>query len=171
MHTQQLISVPRPSPPSTRRSVSPKPRPSHPLPSELISLSSTQSEQARAQPTVDLLTNLPSPTLACQDQEPALGVETTPRTDLKDSIMSLYSSQPQYGAYTAQGMPVNVYYYQQQQQAAMRMVQQQQHQVRQVQEQMHQLKLRQQQPQVTVGNGRVPSSNPGGGHTLNPHLW
>lgn len=98
--------------------------------------------------------------------------------------MSLYSSQPQYGSYTAQGYPVNAYHYSQQQQAAMRMAQvqhlaqqrQQQMQLQQVQQQMKQIKVnRQPQHPVAVGNGSFPSSvAPGGGiggHTLNPGLW
>ena len=179
-HTQ-LASLPRPASSSARSNTSPKPsppsqpsqpsQPSHSLPPDLISLASTQDRRARAQPAVDLLTNLPSPPPASQNQQPSFDMESKPQDNVKDTIMSLYSSRPQYGAYTAQGMPVNAYYYQQQQAAAMRMMQQQQLQVRQVQEQMQQLKLRQQHPPVAVGNGGIPSSNPGGGHTLNPHLW
>ena len=173
-HTQ-LASLPRPSSTSARSNTSPKPsppsQPSHSLPPDLIFLASTQDGQARAQPAVDLLTNLPSPPPASQNQQPSFDMENKPQDNVKDTIMSLYSSRPQYGAYTAQGMPVNAYYYQQQQAAAMRMMQHQQLQVRQVQEQMQQLKLRQQHSPVAVGNGGIPSSNPGGGHTLNPHLW
>ena len=115
--------------------------------------------------------------------DPSLVPEQT-KQDVKDSIMSLYSSQPQYGSYTAQGYPVNAYHYSQQQQAAMRMAQvqhlaqqrQQQMQLQQVQQQMKQIKVnRQPQHPVAVGNGSFPSSvAPGGGiggHTLNPGLW
>lgn len=114
--------------------------------------------------------------------DPSLVPEQT-KQDVKDSIMSLYSSQPQYGSYTAQGYPVNAYHYSQQQQAAMRMAQmqqmaqhrQQQLQLQQVQQQMKQIKINQQQHPLAVGNGSFPSSvTPGGGvggHTLNPHLW
>ena len=116
--------------------------------------------------------------------DPSLIPEQT-NQDMKDSIMSLYSSpQAQYGSYTAQGYPVNAYHYNQQQQAAMRMAQmqqlaqqrQQQMQLQQVQQQMEQIKVNRQQhpPPVAVGNGTFPSTAPGGmggGHTLNPHLW
>ena len=116
--------------------------------------------------------------------DPSLIPEQT-NQDVKDSIMSLYSSQPQYGSYTAQGYPVNAYHYSQQQQAAMRMAQmqqvaqhrQQQMQLQQVQQQMQKIKINQQHHPVAVGNGSFPSSmGPGGGlggggHTLNPHLW
>lgn len=116
--------------------------------------------------------------------DPSLVPEQT-KQDMKDSIMSLYSSpQAQYGSYTAQGYPVNAYHYSQQQQAAMRMAQmqqlaqqrQQQMQLQQVQQQMQKIKVNQQQqpPAVAVGNGTFPSTAPGGmggGHTLNPHLW
>lgn len=118
--------------------------------------------------------------------DPSLIPEQT-KQDVKDSIMSLYSSQPQYGAYTAQGYPVNAYHYNQQQQAAMRMAQvqqlaqqrQTQLQLQQVQQQMNQIKINQQHHPVAVGNGSFPSSaapggrvvGGGGGHTLNPHLW
>lgn len=116
--------------------------------------------------------------------DPSLIPEQT-KQDVKDSIMSLYSSQPQYGAYTAQGYPVNAYHYSQQQQAAMRMAQmqhvaqhrQQQMQLQQVQQQMQAIKVGRQQHPMAVGNGSFPSpvapggGMGGGGHTLNPHLW
>ena len=142
--------------------------------------------------------------LAPQQQQPSIGLGNSSSTsdapllldpslipeqtkqDMKDSIMSLYSSpQAGYGSYTAQGYPVNAYHYSQQQQAAMRMAQmqqlaqhkQQQMQLQQVQQQMQQIKINQQQPPpaVAVGNGTFPSTAPhggmGGGHTLNPTLW
>ena len=139
-----------------------------------------QKPAPQQQPSIGLGNSSDAPLLL----DPSLVPEQT-KQDMKDSIMSLYSSpQQQYGSYTAQGYPVNAYHYNQQQQAAMRMAQmqqlaqqrQQQMQLQQVQQQMQQIKVNRQQqpPAVAVGNGTFPSTAPGGmggGHTLNPHLW
>lgn len=95
--------------------------------------------------------------------------------DVKDSIMSLYSTPQR--SYTPQGYPVNALYYHQQQQAAMRMAQvaqQQQLQVNQVQQQMAQIRLNRPQQPLAVGNPTAPPNTTmfgSGGQTLNPHLW
>ncbi len=125
--------------------------------------------------SVDLLTGLPltftaSTTTQEATKQPSLGPV---QNQVKDSIMSLYSSQPQQASYTVQGMPINAYHYQQQQAAAMHMAhmhsqaQQRYQQVQQVQQQMEQLKLRQQHatPSGDIGGGGI------GGQTLNPTLW
>ena len=148
------------------------------------SLSSISNPRPAAQKQTFASTPLEQPPLLL---DPGLQPEQT-KQDVKDSIMSLYSAQSQYGSYTAQGYPVNAYHYNQQQQAAMRMAhmqqlaqqKQQQMRLQQVQQQMNQIKSHQQQQHpVAVGNGLFPSAAPGGGggggggggHTLNPHLW
>ena len=181
LYCPQLVPMQRPSPSSNRRSPSPHSKrsapanppplsiPAQPSGTDLIALNSTAKKQ---QPEVDLLTGLPSPppTQPSQGTSALLIDPRDPQNVVKDSIMSLYSSQPVRYSYTAQGMPVNAYFYQQQQAAAMRMAQQQ-YQVQQVQNQMEQLKVRRQGQPVAVGNGTVPSTASGGGQTLNPHLW
>lgn len=137
---------------------------------------------AQQQP-LDLLFSVPAaPVKSVSSDPPPLMVVNTP--SVKDSILSLYNTQPANpaygvgGAYAANGFPVNPVYYQQQQAMAMQMAQQQQamavqvaqqQQLLQVQQQMDKLKLQQQQQQQRVdpnGTVGVPS-----GQTLNPQLW
>eukprot|EP00731_Ephydatia_muelleri_P031808 Em0023g315a len=128
----------------------------------------------------------PAPAKAVSSDPPPLMAVNTP--SVKDSILSLYNTQPTNpayavgGAYVANGLPMNPVYYQQQQAMAMQMAQQQQavaqqqqamamqmaqqQQLLQIQQQMDKLKLQQQQQQQRVDATGAPS-----GQTLNPQLW
>lgn len=196
---EQLLGVPR-TPAQAKRSITP-PAPSTAITSHSSPLTPSTSApnliametaSSKKQQPVDLLTGLPPSSSPQQPpaQQPSLGED--PQRAVKDTILSLYQTQPStgYQAYTARGYLVNPAHYQQQQAASMRMAQQQQlAQVREVHEQMRHLKMRQGEQQLLVnGQPFMQQSFPAagfpaarsqptavspqsGGHTLNPHLW
>lgn len=157
-------AIPRPLPPAA------KPKPSARVGDLMITVDGPgASGSSLANPNrMDLLTGLPLSSQATSQASAEPSIGSGQKSQVKDTIMSLYST-PQQASYTAHGMPVNAYYYQQQQAAAIHMAQaqaqQRYQQVQQVQQQMQQLKARQQQATPIGGTGG------GGGQTLNPTLW